>query len=401
MKITRRLMVRATTIIVLMLCVSIASNRLQADMGTCGGVSVTLPFVDVPAGNVFFCSIAGAFFSGLANGTDATHYNPSDSVPREQMAAFVSRTMDQSLKRGSTRAALGQFWTPKTQSDITLTTVGNGPEYPTFDGADVWVPNVSGGSVTRVRASDGKVLETWTGAGSAHSVLIARGKVFVTGNASGNGRLYQLDPSQPAGSVTTLTTSLAAFTAGIAYDGQRIWTADQGDAVSIITLNPLTVTNVNLGASTSPYQIAYDGSNMWVTCGNSTVKKLDSNGAVLLSVPMQCCPEGILFDGTNIWVTQWNFPAALYVIRATGALSGTVMAILTGNGMNGARNLAFDGERIMVVNSAGDSVSLWKASDFTPLGSVSMGAGTEPRGVCSAGPNFFVTLIVANKLARF
>lgn len=47
MKITRPLMVRATTIIVLMLCVSVASSRLQADMGTCGGASVTLPFVDV------------------------------------------------------------------------------------------------------------------------------------------------------------------------------------------------------------------------------------------------------------------------------------------------------------------------------------------------------------------
>ena len=39
--------------------------------------------------NIFFCSIAGAYFSGLANGTSATTYNPMGLVSREQMAAFV------------------------------------------------------------------------------------------------------------------------------------------------------------------------------------------------------------------------------------------------------------------------------------------------------------------------
>jgi hypothetical protein len=76
-----------------------ASSRLNADTGTCGGASVTLPFVDVSGGSIFFCSIAEAYFSGLTIGTDPTHYSPAANVPREQMAAFVTRTMDQSVER--------------------------------------------------------------------------------------------------------------------------------------------------------------------------------------------------------------------------------------------------------------------------------------------------------------
>jgi hypothetical protein len=62
---------------------------------------------------------------------------------------------------------------------------------------------------------------------------------------------------------------------------------------------------------------------------------------------------------------------------------------------------AFDGERILVTNNVGSKVSLWKASDFTPIGTFSTGAGAFPQGACSDGLNFWITLGVTNKLARF
>src|SRR5947207_15932499 len=93
---------------------SVLSSRMSADTATCGGTSITLPFGDVPAGG-FFCAIAEAFVTGLTNGTSATTYSPGDFVTREQMAAFVTRTLDQSLKRGSNRAALNQNWTTQTE----------------------------------------------------------------------------------------------------------------------------------------------------------------------------------------------------------------------------------------------------------------------------------------------
>jgi hypothetical protein len=53
----------------------------------------------------FFCQIAEAFFSGLANGTSATTFNPMSAVKREEMANFITRTQDSALRRGSKRTA--------------------------------------------------------------------------------------------------------------------------------------------------------------------------------------------------------------------------------------------------------------------------------------------------------
>src|SRR5438552_129772 len=93
----------ATTIALsLTLILSGAVSLLRADSGTCNNVNLTLPFLDV-AGNGFFCQIAEAYFAGLTNGTSATTYGPNDPVTRGQMAAFITRTLDGSLKRGSRR----------------------------------------------------------------------------------------------------------------------------------------------------------------------------------------------------------------------------------------------------------------------------------------------------------
>ena len=402
MKLTRHSTFRGTLVITLMLIITISSTQLKADTGTCGGATTTLPFTDVPGTSIFFCSIAEAYFSGLTNGTTATTYSPSDPVPREQVAAFVTRTQDQSVKRASKRAALQQFWTVQGESNLGYTTVGINPQLVQSDGADVWVAN-NAGTVSRVRGSDGKLLETWAGASNAFGVLCAMGKVFITGSP---GNLYQIDPTQPAGAVTTLTSSLGNNPQGIAFDGQRIWTANFGGefftaSVSIVTLNPLSVTNVTTGFNL-PRGILYDGANIWVAdYGDAAIKKLDSSGNILLSVNVGCCPQFPAFDGTNIWVPK--ILSSVAVVRATGALSGTVLANLTGNGLDGPYQAAFDGERILVTNytqNTTNGLSLWRASDLTPIGMIPMGLQSS-SGVCSDGVNFWIAFTNPNRLGRF
>ena len=394
---------RALLLVAAIVSITVASTRVNADMGTCGGASITLPFMDV-ASSPFFCQIAEAYFSGLANGTTASTYSPGDPVPREQMAAFVSRTMDQSVKRAGKRAALDQFWTTQTENNIGLTTIGTGPSLVKFDGSDLWVANHTSGTVSRVKASDGRVLDSppgWTGATGAVGVLVAMGKVFITGQAN-PGKLYSLDPSQAPGPVAPVPVNLGANTIGIAFDGQRIWTANLGSpgSVSIVTLNPVTVNTVTAGFS-GPTGLVYDGTNMWVTDGgDQMLKKLDANGNIVLPVSVGNAPSHPAFDGTNIWVPNGN-SASVSVVRATGPLVGTVLATLTGNGLNSPTQIAFDGERMLVTNQSGGSVSLWRASDLTPIGMFSMGAGTGPFGACSDGLNFWITFGASNKLARF
>jgi hypothetical protein len=407
-----RLPHRTLALAALLALIIVASMRLRADTGTCGGQSLTLPFTDVPGTSGFFCAIASAYFTGLTNGTNATEYRPAANVTREQMAAFVTRTLDQSLKRGSNRAALGQFWTIQTPNDFSLTTVGSFPKLVESDGADLWVANSGSNSVFRVRASDGKLLEKWTGATAATGVLVAKGKVFVTGDTS-PGRLYQIDPTLPEGPVTTLSSTLPDFPTALAYDGRRIWIVAAG-SVLIVRLNPLTVTPVTAGLS-NPFGIVYDGANIWVTDnGDVTLKKLNSTGAVLQSINLTGSSflTYPVFDGANVWVP--TITNSLKVVRVkdsagnplpdAGPTAAFLLASLSGNGLNAPTHAAFDGERIMVTNNGGDSVSLWKAADLTPLGTVSTGTGTNPFGVCSDGLNFWITLNPsgsADKLARF
>ena len=400
MKINRRQLITAASLSVL-LSLSGAVSLLRADSGTCNGASLTLPFTDV-AGNPFFCTIAAAYFSGLMGGTSGTSFTPGSSVPREQMAALITRTLDQSLKRGSRRAALGQLYTPESLSDGGVTSVGDYPKAVAYDGKDLWVTNYNSGTVSRVRASDGKLLETWTDAERATGVVVARGKIYIAGNTT-LGSLYEIDPTKPAGSVTIDFQTLGIRPVAIAYDGSRIWMANEGEGlapsgVSIVSFeNGLSATTVSTG-----FQflggITYDGANMWVTdSGDHRLKKLDASGNILQTVEVGGQPYPPVFDGQNIWVPTQNTSSSVTVVRAS---TGAVVATLTGNGLDLPTGAAFDGERILITNPF--NVSLWKAADLSPLGFFGGGGVKgEPVGACSDGLNFWVVLIGANKLVRF
>jgi hypothetical protein len=408
-KFNRSIFIRSFVLISLIASLTGLSTRLQADTGSCGGVTITLPFNDVMA-SPFFCQIAAAYFSGLTNGTSATTFNPTDTVTREQIAAFTSRTMDQSLKRGSRKAVAKKWWTPQTVGNLTLTDIGGFPRHVEFDGTDLWAASSGSASVKRVRPVDGKVIDTWTGAVLASGIVCAMGKIFITGETA-PGALYMIDPTQPAGIVTTLSTALGDNPHGIAFDGSRIWTANPGGvgSISIVTLNPTTVTTITTGFQ-APLGIVYDGSNMWVTdVQRGTLLRLNADGSIAQTIPVGSGPQFPVFDGTNIWVPNIN-SSSLAVVRvkdATGnpLANAFVLATFSNSGLSGATTAAFDGERILVTAIFGTNVSMWKASDLTPLGSFPTGDDSRAYGACSDGLNFWITIGLetnsVGKLARF
>jgi hypothetical protein len=406
-RIKRRLWIRMGLLAVLVTGLTLASTRLQADTGTCGGVTTTVPFTDVMS-SPFFCQIAEAFFSGLTNGTSATTYSPSANVTRDQMSAFITRTQDSSLKRGSKRAALQQFWTttpryPSASGGLGTTAVGSHPLLLQSDAEDLWVANSFSSTVSQVHASTGKLLNTWTGATNPFGVLAAMGRIFVAGETD-PGSLYLIDPTGAPGPVTVVSSALGINPNGIAFDGSKIWVANNGTtfgtgSVSIVTpgmTTPWSVTTVTTGFSQLA-GILFDGSNIWVTDTDAhTLLKLDGSGAILQTVAMGGIPQFPAFDGTNIWVPNQSGPVS--VVRAA---TGTVIATLSGNGLNLPAQAAFDGQRILVTNQLGNSVSLWKAADLTPIGSFSTGTSTDPFGACSDGTYFWITLFSSSQLARF
>jgi len=382
---------RSVLLTVMMTIVVVASTRLRADTGVCGGATITLPFADVPSNNIFFCSIAEAYFSALTNGTSPTTYSPSDPVPREQMAAFITRTMDQSLRRSNRRAALGQWW--RNNQQVTYA-VGNAPQGIQSDGADIWVANNGSGTVSRIRASDGALLGTWTGATGASSILIAHGLVFITGYSPAT--LYYILPQASPGAVGTWTFLMSgAQPSGITTDGAYIWTANNSGYVSQISLGTFHFELTHYSGFSAPGGILFDGMNVWVAdFGDNKLKKINSSGQVLLSVGVGSAPFFPVFDGTNIWSPNYidNSVSVVRVRDSSGnpLASPFVLATLTGNGLNGPYQAAFDGERILVTNSSATSVSLWKATDLSPLGSFDLGQ-TTLLGACSDGISFWIT----------
>jgi len=360
-------------------------------LGVCG------PFTDVAA-DAFCPFVLEIFYLGITTGTTATTYDPSSNVGRLQMAAFLSRAVDGVLKRGSHRAVLDRFWMPQNSTVLGITTLGAAAtEHLRFDGADVWVGGFNSNTVSRVRGSDGRLLETWTGAGNAAGIRVAMGRVVIVGQQS-PGKLYSIDPTQVAGVVTTVVSTLPAFPIGLAFDGGRFWTANNGSAsVSIVTPGtsiPWTVTTVTTGFS-APIAALFDGTSIWVTDGPNLLLKLDSAGAILQTVTVSVTPQYPVYDGSNLWVPA-SGSGTVSVVRAS---SGAVLLTLTGNGLSSPIEAAFDGERVLVTNPFANAVSLFKAADLSTLGSVSIAGG--PWGTCSDGTGFWITLNPVGNLARF
>jgi len=368
----------------LAVALSILAGGASAILGTCG------PFTD-SAADAFCPFVLEVFSLGITTGTTSTTYDPTANVTRLQMAAFLSRTVDRTLLRGSKRAALDQFWVSPALGSAT---VGPNSVGIRSDGTDVWVADATDGNVRRIRGSDMKVLDTWTGAANARGVLCAAGKVAIT-SADTPGKLYFIDPLQPPGAVITLATNLGNFAKGLAWDGTHLWTANNG-SVSIVTPTdtpPWTVMTVTAGFN-SMAGPTFDGTNIWVANASlNTLLKLNSSGGILQTVTVGSGPGFPLYDGTNLWVPNGN-DATISVVRPG---SGAVLATLTGNGLSQPNQAAFDGQRVLVTSLNSNNVSLWKAADLTPIGFYDIG-GTSNR-ICSDGTNFYISS--GNKVIRF
>ena len=107
-------------------------------------------------------------------------------------------------------------------------TMAGGPQFPAFDGANIWVANGASSSVSVVRASNGAVLQTLTGNG--------------------------------------LSTPKTA-----AFDGQRVLVTNYfGHSVSLWKAADLTPLGFfPTGAGTNPQGACSDGVNFWITLNSA------------------------------------------------------------------------------------------------------------------------------------
>ena len=189
---------------VLIVLAAAATGASASLLGVCG------PFTDVAAKAV--CRrVLEIFYLGITTGTTATTYDPAGNVSRLQMAAFLSRGVDNLLRRAGKRAALRQFATPAVGDHLGSTTIHPPP-------VSRWnaMGPTSGSRAARTEGRSpacGGATERCSRHGpaslSGNGILVALGRIYVAG-ATMPGRLYAIDPSQPAGVVTTVANNLGA-----------------------------------------------------------------------------------------------------------------------------------------------------------------------------------------------
>jgi DNA-binding beta-propeller fold protein YncE len=363
----------------------------------CGGAMYPFPYTDVAGVGAPFCpGIMEAYVTGVSKGTTPTTFSPNNTVTRVQMTTFLQRSLDQALTRTTRRAALNQWWVPQNTNSMQTIAVGGLPHVCAADGEDIWT--ATSGQVVQVQAHTGKVLGTWTGATGSEGVLVAAGKVFVTG-ATAPGSLYVLDPTQPPGAVTVAASTLGSDSLGVAFDGTNLWTANRGGSVSIIMpQSPYTVTTVTTGF-TNPWGILYDGTHIWVTDnGAGTLLKLDAAGTVLQTVTVGAQPHYPAFDGANIWVPNFGINRIAVVQASSGQVVATIDADAS-NLLSGPNAASFDGERVLVTNEVGNTVTVFKAADLSFIANV--GTASQVYATCSDGVNFWLTIMNTGNLLRF
>jgi DNA-binding beta-propeller fold protein YncE len=197
--------------------------------------------------------------------------------------------------------------------------------------------------------------------------------------------------------VTEVASNVGKNPAGITYDGLHLWTSNLGDGVpgtgSITRYNIVTDVETTFnGIFNQVSGSCFDGTNLWVCDeGDQKLYRVNpANGTITetIEVGMILNRSKLLFDGSNVWVPVMD---GLSVVSAS--TPARILASLTGNGLDGLNDAAaFDGERVMVTNASNNSVSLWKATSLTPLGTLVLGSTKTPQGICSDGLHFWITV---------
>ena len=290
---------------------------------------------------------------------------------------------------------MDQFWTSQNSSVLGLTTVGTTPNYLRSDGTDVWVSN-SPRTISRVRASDGKLLETWTGAAAAREQLVGDGENL-------RGGIWQPRPALPDRSLTAGRTRddgrehAGCVPFGIGFDGGRIWTANNGrvrfdrDARRD---DPVDGHDRHRGLDNP------SGSSTTAATSGSRTKRGDAAQARRRGSDP---PDGHPWRGSAVsglrrleHLGSRRGHAEGAVVRAS---TGALLATLTGNGIaslrGGVRRPADPGR-----DSRQRRFAL-EGGRLEPIGAFPLGAGVDARGACSDGVNFWIAFHTPGQIARF
>ena len=266
-----------------------------------------------------------------------------------------------------------------------------------FDGSSMYVlslaPTSSGIAVSKLRASDGALIATFSNLGtlefSDFGPMVFDGQniwvQFFASDAAGAVKLRASDGTL----LDTFTLGSAEQLGGMTFDGQDIWIAILGQGVQRFRANDVRQTQLFPGGN--PAGLASDGHNVWVADqAGMVIVRRNSDGGVVRSIPIGGEPWALAFDGSNMWVTNIGNNTVTKIRAHDFAVLGTFPT------QTGPRGITFDGANVWVGNFDSHSVTELRACDGSHLGTFATGA--VPAGLAFDGINVWVG--VSNSVAK-
>jgi hypothetical protein len=262
---------------------------------------------------------------------------------------------------------------------------GKDPLWFAFDGASMWVVNRGDNSVSKLRASDGANLGTFSVGDTPEGIAFDGANIWVANSYVNTVSKLRASDGK----------SLGIFPVGkaprfLAFDGEAIWVTNSQDH-SLTKLRARDGQNLGTFADNGgPWGIAFDGARVWVTNANATVTRFNLDGSQAGTYQVTKTPYAIGFDGTDIFVVSNG--GTVTKLRAS---DGKLMGTFSGGNADGS-GIAFDGQNLWL--SGGPYIVEMRPSDGAVLLQKRLEGGLA--GIAFDGANIWVAGFVQDKVFK-
>lgn len=256
------------------------------------------------------------------------------------------------------KASNGSFVREVTSSSDRL----NSPDAMAMSGSDLWVANLSGESATDLNSSNGAlihVIDSQTDElGKSLSIAVGDGHVWITNLRDNSVTELNLD-----GSLVRVLTNGLDGPAGIAVSGNHVWvTNDTNDTVAVFDAPSgalHTVINLKTPVPFGPNVLAISGDRAWIGCFNSVIELSTRTDRVVYRIHARLndfnAIEAISVGDGRVWIA--NFTGNT-VTELNGSSGAVVRVIPKSVGhFDGPGGIAVAGSDIWITNLLSNSIT--------------------------------------------
>lgn len=289
----------------------------------------------------------------------------------------------------------------------------NGPTGIATCGADVWVTNAVGNSVTEFNDATGAIVRFVSRASSelAEPMGIATNGIDLWVTNLSSSAITEINCATGA-SIRVISSGSLNAPVAVAVGGGSVWVASQAhqsDAKGNIIANSSSVNSystrlgslqksiggTNANALNGSSGVSLSGEKVWVTNANGdSVTEFDAKTGGVVRVVKSGdggfdWPMGVATTGADVWVENLNGNSLTEIDQSTGS----VLRVISGDGLDGPDSICVLGREIWVTNLYGNSVTVLNAHSGSLIRVIKSKSDgfSAPTGITGRGSSVWVT----------